>query len=400
MDTNIIGSSSGTLTVATDKFNGIYMASSAWGTAITTQNVMPVAGTLKNFYINCDAGPGAGISRTFAIYKNGVDTALTITVSGSGTGAGVSTGNDTTHNVAFVAGDTISIHSTATATTTTAGVVRWTLAATCLANTSMILGSSGGNMGTTFPVYVAFQGIENETTGSFLEEVLPTVGTIKNAYVQLNNTATAIMTFTLVQNGVDTSLVVTVGTGSATGNDLNAGHAVTAAAGDRFYWRLNAAAAASRTAFISVQFSPSVNGESVHLYSGNRAQTTTATRFQTLTNNGGGGFTATEAPNQQLSQAAIWQKLYVYEQPAITTGNYLYQLAVNGVQGSPTVTVSAGQQTGSDTSNTRTISVGGTVSMGVAPISSPNSASVEWGIVSYIPPPQTKLLSLGLLGVG
>jgi hypothetical protein len=397
VDTEIGGSSSGALTVATDKFNVLYGAGSAWGTAATTQSVMPVAGTLKNFKILFDTtNTGA---RTFAVYKNGVDTALTITIA-----AGAVSGSDLTHSVAFARGDTISIHATGGDGLTSVGVVRWTLIATCAANVSFILASSNAAMGTVFPVYVAAQGQEVDTVaGGNVEVVCPTSGTIWNARVQLNTAigAGTNLTFTLVKNGVDTALVVVINTAVAIGNDTNAGHSVSVVQGDRLYWRVDSSAApTTKTSFIGAEFDPVTNGESIHMYGGSKAQPTgTTIKYQTISE-ANAVFNATETGQQVLSQAAVWQKLTVYEQTAIATGSLKYILVKNGSQAlsGPIVTISSGQ-TGQDNTNTVATASGDTMSMGVIP-TSPTVSLVEWGIVSYIAPPVTADQNLSMMGIG
>lgn len=70
------------------------------GNSTAQQARLPVAGTFKNLYITTSVAPGGSESYMFTLQKNGVDTALTTTVSASGVGNA-----DTTHSVAFAAGD-------------------------------------------------------------------------------------------------------------------------------------------------------------------------------------------------------------------------------------------------------------------------------------------------------
>jgi hypothetical protein len=388
MDTNIIGQDPTTITSASSLYTALDLEGNQFTANATgySVSVMPCAGTLKNFYIKCDAGPGAGVTRTFTIYKNGSDTGLTISLTGSGTGAGISSGNDTNqaHNVSFVAGDLLSIHTSASGTTTGTGVTRWTIAANCAANTSMLL-SGGGAIGTVFPRYISPQTADTGTSAGFVESVMPTAGTLKNAYVKLaaNVAASATLIFTLYQNGNPTSIVATVTAGNSTTNDTT--HSVTVAAGDRLYWAVTATGSpGSHTPAISLEFDPTVNGESVRMSGGNLTQNTTTHEYQQL-GQSNLNYSTTEANKNILTQAATWKKLYVYEQTSIAAGSYQYQLAVNGTAGNPSVTISSGQ-TGSDTVNTINTNAGDTVSMSITPASSPTGSIPEWGIVSFITP--------------
>jgi hypothetical protein len=403
MDSNIVGQSTSSQTSNASRFQGIYTSGATWTASANSgagQNVMPVAGTLKNLYIQCDAGPGVGITRSYFInIANGANP-LRVDLAGSGTGAGVSFGSDTNqvHNQSFAAGDVVSLFTGASGTTTGTGTTRWSLTASCAPNTSMLLSGSGAAMGTTFPVYLSVQsGNLNATSAGAVEAVMPTAGTIKNAYVQLNTAiATSTnLTFTLYKNGSPTSLAVVINTATATGNDTNAGHAVTVAAGDRLYWTVSTTAVpATKTSFISVEFDPTINGESVHMFGGVTSQTALSVRYQTIAQSGL-AYLATEPGREVLTQAATWQKLYVYEQTSIIPGSYAYIPMINGVAHGPTVTISSGQ-TGNDTSTTYDTSVGDTISMRITPTSTPPSTLVEWGIVSYIAPSYF----LSLMGVG
>jgi hypothetical protein len=81
------------------------------------QNV-PVAGTVKNFYVRANGNVG-GTSITYTVRKNGVNTAVTCTMTSA-----QSTCSDTTDSAVFSAGDLISIGS-AKSGATTAQITRW-----------------------------------------------------------------------------------------------------------------------------------------------------------------------------------------------------------------------------------------------------------------------------------
>jgi FlaG/FlaF family flagellin (archaellin) len=84
------------------------------------QQSMPVAGTVSNFYVILDGSPGSSSSFTFVVRKNGADTSVTCTISGTDT-----IGSDPTNSVSFAAGDYISIMVTP-ANMPTAASMCWT----------------------------------------------------------------------------------------------------------------------------------------------------------------------------------------------------------------------------------------------------------------------------------
>jgi len=65
------------------------------------------SGTLRNLLVTTLSAPGAGKSLTYTIRINGVDSALTVTLSDADLQQ-----RDTTHAVTIAAGDTVSIHTT------------------------------------------------------------------------------------------------------------------------------------------------------------------------------------------------------------------------------------------------------------------------------------------------
>ena len=87
-----------------------------WGPNSGTRSaftVMPLYGTVKNFQILLSAAPGGTKSRTFTVYKNGVATAVSVTITGSAT-----TGSDLVNTVSVVPGDDLSIQCTVSSTPT------------------------------------------------------------------------------------------------------------------------------------------------------------------------------------------------------------------------------------------------------------------------------------------
>jgi hypothetical protein len=75
----------------------------------TAYSVMPCSGTFKNMYVSTYCNTGTGSHPTITLYKNGSATNMTCTVSVSS--GNLQTGNDTTHTVSVVAGDTVCYQS-------------------------------------------------------------------------------------------------------------------------------------------------------------------------------------------------------------------------------------------------------------------------------------------------
>src|SRR6266853_3709972 len=78
----------------------------------------PVVGTFRNWVISTDVAPGVGKTCTYTVRKNGVDTALTVTLSGTQT-----TGSDLTHSVSVALGDHLVLKKNGNGTTPTFGTI-------------------------------------------------------------------------------------------------------------------------------------------------------------------------------------------------------------------------------------------------------------------------------------
>lgn len=88
-----------------------------------TATVMPFSGTIKNFYVRTGSTAATGGESspvtTLTIRKNGVDTAVTLTMTQDIN----TTSSDTTHTVAFTAGDILTVAITTDSGGNSAGIV-------------------------------------------------------------------------------------------------------------------------------------------------------------------------------------------------------------------------------------------------------------------------------------
>lgn len=78
-----------------------------------TRQLVSITGNISKLYIALTTAPSGIKTRTFTVYKNGIATALTCTI----TGAAI-TGNDIIHTVGITAGDQLSIGMTTDGTPT------------------------------------------------------------------------------------------------------------------------------------------------------------------------------------------------------------------------------------------------------------------------------------------
>lgn len=215
---------------------------SAWGaTEGLMEQLISSAGTMKNLYVELAVAPGVGQTITIKLRKNGADTALTVTISGTAT-----TGSDTSNTVAVVAGDRLCWQ--AAVSVLASGVTQPRISVDYAGDTakeSQLMGGFG--VGPTNAAYFPVDGMAQTDPGTFNggRQVCATAGTIKKLYVNLDAAPGGVQTRTLTvyQNGSATALTVTITGAATTGNDTT--HSFTVAAGDTLALRDEESASAT-----------------------------------------------------------------------------------------------------------------------------------------------------------
>jgi hypothetical protein len=367
------------------------MGGGAWlASEASTYQVMPTAGTLSSLYVELSANINAGATGIFTIMKNGSAQALTCTI-----GAGASTGNDTTHSVSYVAGDTISIRATYTGTPGTPKAYWTTLWQGTTAGESICLESIASS--TTASKFGSIQGKGWASTEAYAKTPIPTSGTLKSLYVKLSadpGTSPDAYSFTLRLDtsggSADTALTCTIVADNTTGNDTT--HTITVAAGNLVDIRVTPldTPSASPVCAIGMVFVSDTSGESL-IAGGSSADApnTGATEYVNLCGSGGTTWNATEASMYSLIQACTIKKLYVSLSAAPGSGKS-YTISINkdaGAASGLTVTISDTATTGSDTTHTYDPANGDTADIKSVPTSTPATTYVNIGLVCYIAPP-------------
>lgn len=242
------------------------------------------------------------------------------------------------------------------------------------------------NYATTTAEYnMLMGGITWSATENTRWEVIPTNGSIGNLYVRLSadpTNANSSYTFTIMKNGVATSLTCTIAAGSTTGSDVDPAHAVSLVAGDMVSIRSVATATdpASASASWSTLWTSTATGESIVMSMW--LASTTATQYYSL---GGYIYATTDAVAQvPMPTNGNFSKMYVNMSIDAGTAPDAYTVIFRngGVNGSNTVTVIADNKTGSITNVTDAVVAGNLVDFGVYPVDTPSAAPyIAIGIV-------------------
>ena len=355
------------------------------------QSVVSAPGTISKLYFKLTAAPGAGKSVTFTVRKNGIDTSLSVTISGTDT-----TGSDLVNSIAVSAGDLLSVKCVPSGTPT-ASQPKWSIMFTGTnAKESNLF--SGGYTSTSLTYYFhAFGGLTGEASGTEADayQVIPTAGTLRDLYISLDvdpGTSPDAYSFTLRKNGVNQSLTVTITADNKTGNDVS--NTVSVSPGDYIDIMcvpLNSPATACYVN-LSMTFVADVDGESLILGGTYDDLSASATEYNALlTSVANDLWSATESANQDLGQVCVLRKLYVkLSGTAGSAKGYTFSVRKNSASPAGTLSVSitgASDTTGNDVSNSVSVANGDVLNLMVAPLSSPTVRDAYWGLVCYIAPP-------------
>jgi len=342
--------------------------------------VMPTAGYFCRLYIELDAVVAGGATETFTLMKNGAPTALTVTIA-----AGASTGNDTTHSVAYVAADTISLRAVPTGVPGAPNATWSSLFVPDTYGETIFLAHSIVDSGA--PRFFASQGgMTSLITTLQFSTPMPCAGTFGDAYVQLS-AAPGAGSYTCVfnVNGGNTAINPQVVNPATTGSDTAA--SVPVVAGDLVNWEVypGGGAAANPEIAVGVVFTPTVIGEYPILGSTADQPAVAAVEYYHMTPGDAVVWQAVEATVPSLTQFCTLKDLYVKVDPA-PGGAFTYTLAIREEAGATglTVTITGAATTGNDLVNEFTSTTGDTV--GVQCTGDGGAATnVKWGVVAYNP---------------
>lgn len=215
------------------------------------------------------------------------------------------------------------------------------------------------------------------------ETVIPITCTLNNLYVQTSAApgGTTLATFSVMQNGTQTNLGVTISGAGTSGSDIT--NSVVFQAGDSIsmqsapsgtptmpanvWWNLTAVASSNMQPIPGGNATPTVNNATAYtgIFSGrNLAWSATETDFMSI------------APT-----AGTFSKLYLSTAGGPGAGkSYVVTLMVNGGTTALSGTVSGTAQTGNDLTDTVVVNPGDTISLQEVPSGTPTARAIRWGI--------------------
>lgn len=351
------------------------------------QMIAPIAFTMQNLIVNVDNAPGAGNSWAFTIRKNGVDTALTVTVSGGS----ATSATDLTDQVSFAPGDLISMKLVSVGTPTASTRAR--LAGLGAGASQAIMGGSfnGGTPSSSAATYCN----PSSSNGGGATEVFNNIlisapGTISNLYLNFTQTPPGVgknYVAAVRLNGVSQTLTATIADANTTASDNT--HSFNVVAGDivSVQFTPTGTPAGGLSFGVSVAFTPTTSGQCV--YGGTfAAPSTSVNNFNCLFTNSTAQQTTENVGTKAAPGPCIIKSLFINQVVAPGgVASYTYTVRQNAADTSLVATVS-GASTIANSGNAALVTVqqGDTVDLKIVPAGTPAGATnMRYGICIVFP---------------
>lgn len=303
-------SSPDTSTSQYNRLNSIFPSS--WTSNETLRRlVMPVAVDLSYFYIGVDAAPGVGSSFTYTILKNGAATPLAVTIADNAT-----FGENTSHAVSFAPGDTVSVQSTPTGTPNAPSNQYWNIQVNGVGSSALLLTglAAASTSATQYGSMLAGHGAAAgwATAEADLQVVVPTSGSLSNMYANVSTAPGSgrSYAFTVMVNGVASSLAATVSNTATTGSDTV--NSVAINAGDTLTIRsVPTGSPAGSTPSFGIAFTPNNTGENFMGFGSASVPSATVTNYEQLLGIGNLGWAASESSRYMMPGPCTLRGLHI-----------------------------------------------------------------------------------------
>jgi hypothetical protein len=345
--------------------------------------------TITGFYVYIATAPGSGKSWDFYIKQNGSNTSANVNIADS------ATSGSWTGSVSITAGDLIYLSSVPTGSPTSAGHVDWYVYYETTGKSFIMLGGSfqtTATTGTRYMLPTSTSGSSVSSSSTSFEVVMPADGTITAFYVAtpdgspgsgksyavsvLKNDTTDVITATIADTNTSAS---------ATGSE-------SFSAGDTLIIKCTPSGTpTARRITCCMSITPSALGECYFGFGSANLPSNSGTTYE-QTNGDGGGWVASESARYMSSlPPETVRKLHWKASTAPgSTRSWTLTLRDSSSDTSITSTISESNTTGSDTSNSVTLTGGGAYnSWKMVPSSSPvpyaMTGGAHIGYVIYIP---------------
>lgn len=392
----------------------LFGGSLSQGTVVAqAKAVCPIAGTLKNLVIWLTAAPGAGKSLTFTVYKNGVATAMTVTISNTDV-----TGRYVGPGISVAAGDNVYLHKVgvnapASVTLRTSCEISGSTAAQSFYAANVIVHA-------TSTTYVnPFRCLHFSTTQAGVQTPVGAAGAITALYA-CNHGASLTggkgVDIYVNKNGVrqdgtggtvNTKLTLT---NPATDVATSSAFTLTVARGDAVYLEVVPFGSPSTQWSIGVRFTATTDGESQYAAGAVGNAHSSIAQYHHVTHRPAVGWGSDGVDKEVHCGVTPFtlKKLYVTctAPGGAATRTFKLRKDQTDPSGGPSLVIAAGATSGSDDVGTFTSADGDGIYVGHTPTGLPFTTNTRWVFVQYIevriagPIPTVQMRTFARLVVG
>ncbi|WP_337186571.1 hypothetical protein [Phenylobacterium sp.] len=353
------------------------------------------AGTLSRLKVRLGTELSGGGQYVFTLMKNNAAESMAVTLT-----SGEQSETDTVNTVAVGEGDDIMIRCTPTSTPTTQANVQLGMVFEATAPGKGIIVAFHAASGAA--LFMALGGLGSDNAEGDVQVIAPTSGTISKIRARRNTAPGGIeeVTYTLRVNGVDSALSCTI-SGSDTQDSGAASVAI--AAGDLLSIGVTISdLPASSVGGVSLDWAPTVDGESLFFGTGNTGLSNAAARYMQVAGVAGRD---TEADAQGVAPIAFTARaLRARTVTAPGSGkSWTYALRKSGASQDLTCTIADAATSAADATHSVAVAEDDLVNILIAPTATPTAtASMTVSMVAYVPgaAPPSGGRNLLLMGVG
>lgn len=359
-----------------------------WGTGAAAHNqTISAPGSLHHLRVKLDSSLASGsVAFTLLINGNVSSNSPTCTVTAT-------TCADETHWLPVSPGDTILLQADLNGGAS-APAARWSLvfSGTNPAQ-SNLMGGEPGNIGGITQLFAALHGAQGDVTTEFyVKTLIPTAGSVKKLYVELQNAPGSgnSRTFTVRKNSVDMALACTISDTASTCSHL--GDAFSVAAGDSISMGLTGTGApAASKVWWGVTFEATTDGESIIAQSGSTLLQSASTVYG-FVSAGDSSWNTTQSAVVSLGQSTTIKNMYVELVNAPTgSASYAFTLQKNGSDTALECAVVGAATTCNATANVL-VADGDTLNIKCIPTGSPTQRRAHVSLTSVITPRPRRIL--------
>lgn len=365
------------------------------GTVGQRRCIVPCDGVLSDFHVSVDTAGGSSRAWTFWVTKNGVDTALTFTVTDPAT-----TGSNA-NTVSVAAGDLIEIRVRASNTGINQTLLSWGMSFSGSTFSQCLTGNATHQDGPATGA-TNYAGLWNNSSADNTafkwaasidtthENISPIAGSIKSMYIKLI-TAPGVgksWAFTIYKNGSSQGASTVTISGTATTGNVT-GLSIAVAAGDTL--ALEAVPTGTPTGSgglcWGVAFTSTTDGESP-LCGSVRNSGFNAASNQAFTPMGNHVFNNSEAGHQDLAPVAFTLRFLRWETTAAPGSGKTYDVISRnaGANGNLTLSIADAATTANDLSNNDSIAQAALFNFRMTTTGTPSGATMRWAACAFVNP--------------